>query len=89
VAAAVHPIASARPSGMVRVSGVGLQWWWRTWLSEPVAPTASYSAARQGPTSLLTGWASRSGRESRAQWAVGPIGGEINPTQWADWLQYF
>jgi hypothetical protein len=45
-----------------------------------VAPTPSYSVVRQGPTSLLTGWASASGCESRAQWVVGPIGGEINLT---------
>jgi hypothetical protein len=58
VAAVVHPIASARPSGTVRVSAVGLQWRRRTSSSEPVVPTPSYSAARQGPTSLLMGWAS-------------------------------
>jgi hypothetical protein len=74
------PIASAPPFGSVRVWSGVLQWRRRTSFSGPVAPTPSYSAARQGPTSLLTGWASRFGCESRAQWAVGPIGGEINPT---------
>jgi hypothetical protein len=42
-------IASAPPSRTVRVWSGGLQWRRRTSLSEPVAPTPSYSAARQGP----------------------------------------
>jgi hypothetical protein len=46
------------PLRSVRVFEWGLQWRQRTSWSEPVAPTPSYSAARQGPTSLLTGWAS-------------------------------
>jgi hypothetical protein len=45
------------PSRSVRVWSEELQWRRRTSWSEPVAPTPSYSAARQGPTSLLTGWA--------------------------------
>ena len=46
----------------------------------PWSPPPLYSTARQGPTSLA--WAGRpwSGRGSRAQWAIGPIGGEINLT---------
>jgi hypothetical protein len=74
VAAVVHPIASARPSGTVRVSVVGLQWRRRTSSSEPVVPTPSYSAARQGPTSLLMGWASLI--RTRVK---GPMG------RWAHW----
>jgi hypothetical protein len=77
VAAAVgHPVASAPPSGSVRVWSGGLQWRRRTSWSEPVAPTPSYSAARQEPTSLLTGWAS-----PIWTWVKGPMGRwEINPT---------
>jgi hypothetical protein len=37
------------PSRSVRVWSRGLQWRRRTSLVEPVAPTPSYSAARQGP----------------------------------------
>jgi hypothetical protein len=77
VAAVVHPIASARPSGTVRVSGVGLQWRRRTSSVEPVVPTPSYSAARQGPTSLLMGWAFPI--RTRVKGPMGR-GGEINPT---------
>jgi hypothetical protein len=47
------------PSGSARVRSVGLLWRRRTSYPEPVAPTPSYSVARQGPTSLLTGWASQ------------------------------
>jgi hypothetical protein len=54
----VLPIASTRLSRSVRVRSGMLQWRRRTSWSEPVAPTPSYSAARQGPTSLPTGWAS-------------------------------
>jgi hypothetical protein len=53
-----HPVSSARPSGSVRVCSGELQWRRQTSCLEPVAPTLSYSAGRQGPTSLLTGWAS-------------------------------
>jgi hypothetical protein len=52
----------------------GLHWRRRTSLSEPVAPTPSYSAARQGPTSLLMGWASPI--RTRVK---GPMG------RWAHW----
>jgi hypothetical protein len=51
-------IASARPSRSVRVRSGMLQWRRRTLWSEPVAPTPSYNAARQGSTGLPTGWAS-------------------------------
>ena len=46
----------------------------------PWSPPPLYSTARQGPTSLAWAGRPRSGRGSRAQWAVGPIGGEINLT---------
>jgi hypothetical protein len=75
VAASVeHPVASAPPSRSARVLQWGLQWRWRTSLSEPVAPTPSYSAAQQGATSLLTGWASPI--RTRVK---GPMG------RWAHW----
>jgi hypothetical protein len=76
------PFASAPPSRSVRVWSRGLQWRRRTSLSEPVAPTPSYSAARQGPTSLLTGWASPIWTRVKGpgQGPTRPIGGEINPT---------
>jgi hypothetical protein len=69
-----HPVASASPSRSAGVLEWGLQWWRRTSLFEPVAPTPSYSAARQGPTSLLTGWASPI--RTRVK---GPMG------RWAHW----
>jgi hypothetical protein len=65
------------PSRSVRVWSRGLQWRRRTSLVEPVAPTPSYSAARQGPTSLLTGWASPI--RTRVK---GPMG------HWAYWWRY-
>jgi hypothetical protein len=43
-----HPVASARPSRSVRVWSGELQWQRRTSCSETMAPTPSYSAARQG-----------------------------------------
>jgi hypothetical protein len=58
VASMGHPVASAPPSGSVRVWSGELQWRRRTSCPEPVPPTPSYSAAQQGPTSLLTGWTS-------------------------------
>jgi hypothetical protein len=74
VATVGHPIASAPPSGSVAVWSGVLQWRQRTSWSEPVAPTPSYSVARQGPTSLLTGWASPI--RTRVK---GPMG------RWAHW----
>jgi hypothetical protein len=65
------------PSRSARVRSVGLLWRWRTSCPEPVAPTPSYSAARQGPTSLLTSWVSPIRTRIKGQWAVG---GEINLT---------
>jgi hypothetical protein len=49
VAMVGHPIASAPPSRSVRVWSGVLQWRRRTSCPEPMAPTPSYSAARQGP----------------------------------------
>jgi hypothetical protein len=70
----VLPVTSAPPSESVRVWSGMLQWWRRTSLSEPMAPTPSYSVARQGPNSILTGWASPN--RTRVK---GPIG------CWAHW----
>jgi hypothetical protein len=55
---------------------VGLQWRRRTSLVEPVAPTPSYSAARQGPhqPSNVLGVPDPDASQGP------PIGGEINPT---------
>jgi hypothetical protein len=61
------------PSRSVRIWSEELQWRRTSW-SEPVVPTPSYSAARQGPTSLLTGWASPI--RTRVK---GPMG------RWAHW----
>jgi hypothetical protein len=46
----------------------------------PWSPPPLYSTARQGPTSLAWAGRPRSGHGSRVQWAVGPIGEEINLT---------
>jgi hypothetical protein len=62
------------PSRSVRVWSGVLQWRQRTSLVELVAPTPSYSAAWQGPTSLLMGWASPI--RTRVK---GPMG------RWAHW----
>jgi hypothetical protein len=71
VATVGHPIASAPPSRSVRVWSEELQWRRRTSSIEPVAPTPSYSAARQGPTSLLTAWASPI--RTRVKGPMGPL----------------
>jgi hypothetical protein len=72
--AVVLPVASALPLGRLGL-GVGkLLWRRRTSCPEPMAPTPSYSAARQGPTSLLTDWASPI--RTRVK---GPMG------RWAHW----
>jgi hypothetical protein len=69
-----HPVASAPPSRSARVLEWGLWWRRQTSWSEPVAPTPSYSVARQGPTNLLTGWAS-----PIRTWVKIPMG------RWAHW----
>jgi hypothetical protein len=72
--AVVLPVASELPLGRLGL-GVGkLLWRRRTSCPEPMAPTPSYSAARQGPTSLLTDWASPI--RTRVK---GPMG------RWAHW----
>jgi hypothetical protein len=75
--AVVLPVTSALPLGWLGLGVWGLLCRRRTSLSEPVAPTPSYSVARQGPTSLLMGWASPIWMRVK-----GPMGrcGEINPT---------
>jgi hypothetical protein len=85
VASVEHPVASTLPLSRLGL-GVGkLLWRRRTSCPEPVGPTPSYSAVRQGPTSLLTGWASPIRMRVK-----GPMGGgEINLTFPLDLTIYF
>lgn len=46
----------------------------------PWSPPPLYSTARQGPTSLTWAGRPRSGRESRSNGPLGPLGKEINLT---------
>jgi hypothetical protein len=74
------PSLQRLPLDRTRVRTVGISGGGEPRTLCPWSPPPLYSTARQGPTSLAWAGRPRSGRGSRAQWAVGPIGGEINLT---------
>ena len=79
VASVGFPSLQRLPLDRTRVRS-GEQWRRRTSYLVPWSPPPLYGTARQGPTSLAWAGRPRSGRGSRVQWAVGPIGEEINLT---------
>jgi len=61
--------------------GLGFEVGNRGYSSEPrvhsyQSPPPLYRAARQGPTSLILGWAPDQGTWSRDELAIGPTGGD-------------
>ena len=83
------PAASAHPSDRL-----GFLWWGQK-DGEPLGecpwppPLPFMCAARRGPTSLPRAGRPRSGRESKAQLAVGPTGGDQSNILPLDLISYF